>query len=107
MCSAQCGNGIVEGAETCDDQNDEDGDGCEQCQIVDGYECEGGTSESSPSVCIYYYPCVSTGSSCEHLNYCVRNADCRSARCENNQCQGNMRNNKQTDTHMHTRAHNN
>jgi cysteine-rich repeat protein len=42
-----CGDGLVEGAETCDDGNNNSGDGCSaSCQIEPGYGCVG-----TPSVC--------------------------------------------------------
>ena len=47
LCVTVCGDGIVAGAETCDDENGVDGDGCTaNCTIEEGYACEG-----SPSVC--------------------------------------------------------
>ncbi|KAK9918751.1 hypothetical protein WJX75_006574 [Coccomyxa subellipsoidea] len=43
-----CGNGIVEGAEECDDGDTIDGDGCSaQCKVEAGWECTG----QSPSEC--------------------------------------------------------
>jgi cysteine-rich repeat protein len=43
----ECGDGVLEGAETCDDENNTDGDGCSaSCQVEEGAECEG-----EPSVC--------------------------------------------------------
>ena len=42
-----CGNGVLEGFETCDDDNDTDGDGCSaSCQIEPGWTCMG-----EPSTC--------------------------------------------------------
>jgi cysteine-rich repeat protein len=42
-----CGDGIVVGAETCDDGNTADGDGCNAtCDVETGYTCSG-----SPSTC--------------------------------------------------------
>lgn len=42
-----CGNGALEGAETCDDGNTMHGDGCDQrCRVETGYACAG-----APSVC--------------------------------------------------------
>ena len=44
---AECGDGVIEGAETCDDGNSNEGDGCSSiCQVEDGAECNG-----EPSVC--------------------------------------------------------
>ena len=43
----RCGNGIIEGIEACDDNNNVGGDGCSNtCQIEANYQCFG-----SPSVC--------------------------------------------------------
>jgi cysteine-rich repeat protein len=42
-----CPNGVVDGGETCDDGNTDDGDGCDSiCLVETGYECTG-----NPSVC--------------------------------------------------------
>jgi cysteine-rich repeat protein len=41
-----CGDGIVDGLETCDDGNPTDGDGCTACAADAGYLCDG-----APSVC--------------------------------------------------------
>lgn len=36
-----CGNGLITGAETCDDRNTDSGDGCSSlCAVEDGYTCE-------------------------------------------------------------------
>lgn len=43
-----CGDGLVAGAEACDDQNQNSGDGCSSsCSIEDGFICS-----DEPSVCI-------------------------------------------------------
>lgn len=42
-----CGDGLVEGAELCDDGNVTDGDGCTACNPDPGYACVG-----APSTCI-------------------------------------------------------
>ncbi len=40
----ECGNGILEAGETCDDSNTNDGDGCSSaCQIESGWTCVGST----------------------------------------------------------------
>ncbi len=41
-----CGNGVLNDDETCDDQNSDAGDGCMGCQVETGWTCAG-----SPSVC--------------------------------------------------------
>jgi cysteine-rich repeat protein len=46
-----CGDGIVEGAEACDDMNTVAGDGCTACMIDAGYHCSG-----APSVCVTTLP---------------------------------------------------
>lgn len=44
-----CGDGLVEGAEACDDGNTVDGDGCTSaCAIADGFRCIGEPSVCSP-----------------------------------------------------------
>jgi cysteine-rich repeat protein len=46
---AACGDGATDGAETCDDANQVDGDGCTaSCQLEAGYLCSG-----APSVCCF------------------------------------------------------
>ncbi len=45
---AECGNGVVEGAEACDDDDTEPGDGCSAtCTEEEGWTCEG----TEPSIC--------------------------------------------------------
>jgi len=47
-CNAVCGDGVVAGGETCDDQNQTNGDGCSaSCTVEPGYFCTG-----SPSTCV-------------------------------------------------------
>ena len=47
LCLAEtCGNGAQDAGETCDDANGGGGDGCKNCQVEDGYVCDGW-----PSVC--------------------------------------------------------
>ena len=47
LCTANCGNGVLDAGETCDDGNSSSGDGCSSaCQIESGYSCTG-----TPSVC--------------------------------------------------------
>ncbi len=36
----QCGDGVTEGPETCDDGNADDGDGCSACAVDFGFECD-------------------------------------------------------------------
>jgi cysteine-rich repeat protein len=46
-CENLCGDGLVGLGETCDDANDDSGDGCYQCNVEDGWVCD----DSQPSVC--------------------------------------------------------
>ncbi|MCH2109864.1 MAG: DUF4215 domain-containing protein, partial [Polyangiaceae bacterium] len=47
VCSAICGDGVLDAGEECDDFNADAGDGCDSsCIIETGYQCE-----SNPSVC--------------------------------------------------------
>jgi len=46
-----CGNGIIEGSETCDDSDTSSGDGCSAiCTIESGWDCNG-----EPSTCLEEY----------------------------------------------------
>ncbi len=50
--TSTCGNGVIEGFETCDDSNTSAGDGCSSaCQVEPGFECEGEPSTCAP-VCM-------------------------------------------------------
>ena len=43
-----CGDGVIANNEVCDDQNNDNHDGCDEyCKIEDGWEC----SSDDPSVC--------------------------------------------------------
>ena len=45
----QCGNGVIDGGETCDDGGTSSGDGCSgSCQIEGGWQCSGQPSVCSP-----------------------------------------------------------
>jgi len=47
--AAECGGGVIDGVETCDDGNTTDGDGCTvECQIEAGFVCNG-----VPSLCCF------------------------------------------------------
>lgn len=48
-----CGDGVVEGSESCDDMNTDVSDGCAGCNVVDGYTCAG-----MPSLCTEIEPMV-------------------------------------------------
>ena len=63
-----CGNGLVENGEACDDENNTDGDGCSSaCQVESTHECSG-----SSSVCTPLPVCgngsIETGESCDDAN---------------------------------------
>lgn len=45
----ECGNGRIEGAEECDDDNTMDGDGCTACAVDSGYSCTGQPSACTPN----------------------------------------------------------
>ena len=46
--TSTCGNGRIDGSETCDDRNANSGDGCSsKCKIEKGYVCEGTRCEKS------------------------------------------------------------
>ncbi|MFN8599344.1 MAG: hypothetical protein U0842_02670 [Candidatus Binatia bacterium] len=50
--TAACGDGAIDGADTCDDQNTTPGDGCSaSCQVEDGWGCT-----SQPSQCYLLSP---------------------------------------------------
>gem|GEM_PF-4985751 len=49
----QCGNGIIEGQEQCDDGNSENNDGCSsECKVDEGWQCKG-----EPSHCVKLNKC--------------------------------------------------
>jgi len=43
-----CGNGVIDTGEECDDGNTDEDDGCESCQVDEGWICEGEPSICSP-----------------------------------------------------------
>jgi cysteine-rich repeat protein len=46
--TAECGDGVVDESETCDDGNEDGGDGCNAaCQVTNGYAC----TQTEPSIC--------------------------------------------------------
>jgi len=62
-CEAICGNGFVDGAETCDDGDTSSGDGCSNtCATEDGWECDA----SEPSLCEQAASSSSSSSSSAH-----------------------------------------
>lgn len=64
-CVTKCGDGIIIGAEQCDDNNTADGDGCSStCTIEPAFFCQ-----STPSAC---YPCLT------YCLSCVDNVSCSS-----------------------------
>jgi cysteine-rich repeat protein len=113
VCNAVCGDGVVAGGETCDDQNQTNGDGCSaSCTVEAGYSCAGSPSTCSPicgdgivamtescddgnqsngdgcsAVCTTEagYFCTGSPSTCSDLNEClVNNGGCSiNATCTN------------------------
>ena len=53
VCRAKCGDGLKVEDEQCDDGNNRPDDGCAQCRVVAGWDCDG-----EPSVC---YPICGDG----------------------------------------------
>ena len=45
---AVCGDGIIDGAEQCDDHNGSAGDGCSECVVDDGWQCSSEPSSCAP-----------------------------------------------------------
>jgi len=64
-----CGDGILEGAETCDDWNNADGDGCAaDCSATEpGWTCTG----SQPTVCTDIDECVAGTDTCMANSTCA------------------------------------
>ena len=55
QCVATCGDGVRGGNETCDDGNNDAGDGCENCVQMSGWNC---SSTSKPEVCTNIDECT-------------------------------------------------
>jgi cysteine-rich repeat protein len=72
--SVECGDGVIEGNEECDDGNRANGDGCSyhQCKIADGWSCY-----DEPSLCFYGEVCHVEGDE-DNLN----GADCLDPACD-------------------------
>ncbi|TVQ97277.1 MAG: DUF4215 domain-containing protein [Deltaproteobacteria bacterium] len=75
-----CGNGILEPGEQCDDGNVEDGDGCSStCRVEPGWRCD----DSEPSVCERIPVCgngaIEAGQECDDGN--TASGDGCDARC--------------------------
>ena len=66
--SPDCGDGMVEGPETCDDENRDDEDGCASCEITPG-QCLGTEPERWN-----YWSCEGEPSECE-LRECRRDSE--------------------------------
>jgi cysteine-rich repeat protein len=70
---AECGNGVIEGAETCDDGDTSDGDGCSHaCQVENCFSCTGQPSTCTP---------LGDGSGCDDGNACTQTDTCTSGVC--------------------------
>lgn len=81
-CDPNCGDGSIEGSETCDDGNATAGDGCSAtCAIETGYQCTG-----QPSVCtpICGDSLVVGNETCDDGN--LVNGDCCSSTCQLQDC---------------------
>jgi|GEM_PF-2415435 len=64
-----CGNGVLEGEEECDDDNNDNGDGCSAtCAVEAGFSCD----TASPSVCTDYDECEGENGG----DNCNTNASC-------------------------------
>lgn len=74
LVDSTCGDGIVEGAEQCDDNGAEHGDGCSDvCQVEEGWECD-----DEPSTCTPLIPTLGSGSSVGSLFVVQDNVPTRS-----------------------------
>ena len=72
-----CGNGQLDGIETCDDGNSQGGDGCSSsCQIEAGYQCD----DSTPSECEDIDECKSRP--CSHGGLCLNEPGTFQCDCE-------------------------
>ena len=63
--SPECGNGIVEDGEECDDGNNIPGDGCYQCQIESGDNEATDLCENAPEAAVGANPFSTTGAGAE------------------------------------------
>ncbi|MEZ4293474.1 MAG: DUF4215 domain-containing protein [Polyangiaceae bacterium] len=65
-----CGNGTIEGAEECDDQNTLSNDGCSSdCLVEESFECTGEPSNCDPAPCSSDADCQFCN---EQYNICVK-----------------------------------
>ena len=77
VCNAVCGDGVVAGGETCDDQNQTNGDGCSAaCTVEAGYSCAG-----SPSVCVDINECVTNNGGCSPNAACTNTVGSYTCAC--------------------------
>ncbi len=68
-----CGNGVIEGGETCDDGNTANGDGCSSgCRVENCFMCSGQPSVCSPGP---------NGSACDDGNGCTQTDTCLGGAC--------------------------
>ena len=69
-----CGNGLIQGFEECDDDNNDNGDGCSaDCVVEACYTCSG-----EPSVCTP----AADGTSCSDGQYCNGAESCLAGSCQ-------------------------
>jgi MYXO-CTERM domain-containing protein len=65
--TANCGDGVIEGAETCDDNGTTPGDGCSAtCTVETGYTCTG-----APSICSDIDECTLDTDNCDANATCA------------------------------------
>lgn len=68
--TASCGDGVLQGSEECDDGNGNITDGCVDCRVSDGFECDG----SSPSGCQDVDECTMNRHNCDDHASCTNTA---------------------------------
>jgi cysteine-rich repeat protein len=61
-----CGNGVIDATESCDDGNSSEGDGCASCVIEAGFRCD----DSEPSACVDIDECSDAASPCDEHAVC-------------------------------------
>jgi cysteine-rich repeat protein len=67
LCAALCGDGIRGGIEKCDDGNSVNGDGCEDCTLLQGWNC---SLNTIPNVCRNIDECTTGTNNCHEQSTC-------------------------------------